>query len=55
MTMNWLVGMASAIAETAPAADAAMEASPASTLISYGVMIVMMIAVFPTFLVVVWV
>ena len=46
MTMNWLAGMASAMAETAPAADAAMEASPAATLISYGVMIVMMIAVF---------
>ena len=46
MNMNWLAGIASAMAETTAAMDPAMEANPAATLISYGVMIVMMIAVF---------
>lgn len=44
--MNWLTGMASAMAETVTTDTAAMEASPTATLISYGVMIVVMIAVF---------
>ena len=38
MMTNWLVGMASAMAETTATADAAMEANPAATLISYGVL-----------------
>lgn len=43
---NWMIGMASAVAETVSTVDPAMETSPTATLISYGVMIVMMVAVF---------